>query len=315
VIPLCLIPTFLLGVTYFLLVEYVMTQRLGAEQATTFLRVGGAGLILLFVMASLACAVQISDRMVRPVRALLRVAEGAEIVRAQGPVFPAADAEMRYLFLRVHTLVQQTRSGAQAVLELEDLRREVEEVTKQFRAARGSFRPPEIPAGRPDSAAGRLAHEATRFVRRLRSDIGRIEGGLDESSSLLAELSNASSRNGAELEASAEDVEKLATVWSLEIERMRRNAPLPGSLGSCFHAFRAALQRLHGAIRARSGVEDALVQAREEVDALRRVLVTWQSTHPDTESRESRSSELALPEDQLEPHDMVVSSASRRGEA
>jgi hypothetical protein len=221
---------------------------------------------------------------------------------------------MRYLFLRVHTLVQQTRSGAQAALELEDLRREVEEMAREFRSAHGSLRPPEIPSGRPDSAAGRLAHEATRYCRRLGQDIRRIDGGLVEASGLLSEFSVAFSRSGAELESAAGDLEKLATVWSLQVERARRDAPLPGTLGSCFDAFRSVLQRMRGASRAHTGVGEALVQAREEIDNIRRMLVTWQSADPEPESQPPRFSESEPGEDPLEPH-VVVSSAPRRGEA
>jgi hypothetical protein len=285
VVPLCVVPTFLLGLTYFLLVEYALKQQPDLLPSATLLRFGGAGVVLLFTLASLACAVQLTDGVTRPLRALLRVAEGAEIGSAQSASFPGADAEMRYLFLRVHTLVQQNRSGAQAVLELDALQREVEGLARRFRQAQQSPHPPELPIARPDSPASRLAHEAERYGRHVAARLGKIESELEEIGGMIAEHEKDSLEARREAEAAVADLEKLATVWSLEMELARRELPLDGVLGSRFEAVRTLMARLRAAQRTQTRNDDAWGEAGGAIRSLRL------SLNDDPKPRDNESSD------------------------
>ncbi len=80
----------------------------------------------------------------------------------------------------------------------------------------------------------------------------------------------------AQIDKALGDIERLGTVWSLEIERARQDLPtLPGSLGSCFREFAAAIERLRDAARSNGAGAHALNGARGEVLRLRETIGEW----------------------------------------
>ena len=276
-IVLCAVPTLFLGVTYFFLVEYVLREYAIPKEIVPLLRFGGGGLVLLFTLVALAFGIQISDRISRPLQALLRIVEVDQVPSGQHGYLPKSDIELRYLFLRVHTLVQQNRSGAQTLRELEALSREVEGLCGAFRLANERMQLPGGLGGEErDGPTGKLTDELERFWTRLRKDLEQIERELREFLRILTERETAWAVSRGETEGAVREVERLGTVWSLEIELARRHSPgLPGSLGSCFQEFTTATERLRNATRSDGHVVDAVADLRGEVAKMRATVDRW----------------------------------------
>lgn len=277
VILLCVMPTLVLGVTYFFLVEYILREYAVRSQVVPLLRYGGAGLVLLFGLVALACGLQITDGISRPLRALLRIIDGDQAPVDQTGYLPGSDAELRYLFLRVHTLVQQNRSGAQTLSELEALSREVDGLCKMFRRANERMQMPgRINGEDRDGSAGRLTQELGHLWSSLRKDLEEIERELGEFGRILTEQETAWAVSLGETEGAVREIERLGTVWSLEIELARRKAPgLPGSLGSCFREFTSATERLRAVTGSDGRAVGAVADLRGEVARMRETVERW----------------------------------------
>ncbi len=143
------LPTLLLGVTYFLFVEFALRELLNLYDVPPLLRYGGAALAVLFSLVALGVGSMLADGFLRPLRALLRVAEAQD--SSPGPTAYLSDPDpyLRRLFLRVFTLVQQNRSGAQTLKDLESLRGEILTLRERIRfAATVSSLPTPRAAGR-----------------------------------------------------------------------------------------------------------------------------------------------------------------------
>jgi chromosome segregation ATPase len=273
---LCLLPTVLLGITYFFLVEYILREHAGLMQIPPLLRYGGGALILLFTFAALASAIHLSDRIRRPLRALTKIAEGTPPPPGQTTYLPDSDPELRFLFLRVQTLVQQNRSGAQSLSELESLRQEVEELSTDFRRANERLRVPTLVTDDGEASRGRLTEEIHRFWERLRADLVEVEEKLSSLVETLTREESAWASSSGEAEGALRDVERVGTVWSLEMEIARRELPhMRGSLGSNFEEFKAATERLRKASQSNGGAVAAVSGLRSDVAALRDTITKW----------------------------------------
>ncbi|MDM7916273.1 MAG: hypothetical protein QUU85_13580 [Candidatus Eisenbacteria bacterium] len=317
---LCALPVFLLGVSLILLVEFGLREGGATGAVTPWLRYGSILLVLLFTMASLACGSYLAERTVRPIRALLHVAEGFHLaVDPPSPILEP-DPDLRRLSLRIHTLVQQNRSGARAMMELEALRDEAKGVLARLREAGDRVPAPgtaPTPISGVASDLGRdLREEIDRYWQHLRDDLTgmaaraeRIAQFLDaaateaeerpaqkgqaaegqaevQSAEVQAEKApaeKASGRGNGTRPAAEEfaDLERLATVWSLEIERARRAVPdLPGSLGDCFHAFQRSFDALRGRFADKPLPRGEARVVRAETEALRAQIDRWLGSDP-----------------------------------
>lgn len=273
VLLLCVLPALLLGVTYFLLVEFAMREILRVADVPPLLRYGGAALAFLFALVALGVGSMLADGFLRPLRALLRVAEAQEASPGPTAYLSDPDPYLRRLFLRVFTLVQQNRSGAQTLKDLESLRGEVAVLRDRIRLAAAVSTIPEARAG---DVTGELAAEMERFWARLRADLTLVEGRLAELVRSLGEHETDRLKAIAQIDDALGDIERLGTVWSLEIERARRSAPaLPGALGSCFTEFAAAVERLRDATRTNGSGVDQLEDVRSEALKLRGTMGEW----------------------------------------
>lgn len=279
ILILCLLPTVLLGITYFFLVETILREQTSLHVIPPVLRYGGLVLILLFGLGALASAIHLSDRVIRPLRNLKRIAEGVQPPSPQTNFVPESDPDLRFLFLRVQTLVQQNRSGAQSLSELESLRQEVEDLGAGFRKANERLQVPTLlgeEAGRP---TGKLTDEITRFWERLRLDLVEAESKLSGLMKRLMQEESTWAASSGEAEVALRDVERFGAVWSLEIELARRDAPqLRGSLGSSFEQFSAAIERLREASRSNGDAVAAVAGLRSEVATLRSTIGKWLQT-------------------------------------
>ncbi len=274
VLLLCVLPTLLLGATYFLLVEFALREILRTVDVPPLLRYGGAALGLLFTLVALGVGSMLADGFLRPLRALLRVAEAQEASPGPTAYLSDPDPHLRRLFLRVFTLVQQNRSGAQTLKELESLRGEVSALRDRIRLAAAVSTLPEPRAA--VELTGDLVVEMERFWTRLRADLASVEGKLTHLVRSLGEHETERMKTIAQIDDALGDIERLGTVWSLEIERARRDVPaLPGALGSCFREFAAAIEKLRDATRTNGAGVHTIEDARSEVLKLRGTMGEW----------------------------------------
>jgi hypothetical protein len=272
---LCVLPTLLLGVTYFLLVEFALRELLDTYDVPPLLRYGGAALALLFSLVALGVGSMLADGFLRPLRELLRVAEVHEGGPGPTAYLSDPDPHLRRLFLRVFTLVQQNRSGAQTLKDLESLRGEVTALRERIRLAAATSSIPE-PRAVGGEAAADLLSEMERFWTRLRGDIESTEARLSQLARSLGEHETGRVKTTAQIDEALGDIERLGTVWSLELERARRySSAMPGKLGSCFEEFAAAVRRLRDAVRTNGAGVDAIEAARVEAVRLRESLGDW----------------------------------------
>lgn len=120
IVVMITLPTAILGLIYFLFVEYVGWTSGG--DSTLALRLGGAIVILLGLVLGITCGYLLSEKVIRPIRLLIRLADPLDTPPARSGFLHHLDWEIFDLYRRVNALVQQNRAGARAVQELEDLR-------------------------------------------------------------------------------------------------------------------------------------------------------------------------------------------------
>jgi hypothetical protein len=257
-----------------LLVEFVLHESVRIAEVPPLLRYGGAGVVVLFLLVSLGCGFSLADGALRQLRALQRIASGSEA--PEGPAdydLQTRDPDLRRLFLRIHTIAQQNRAGAQALVELENLQREAAEIRSELRRceAEGSLL---VPAGRsgPGHPAG-LAREISRFCSRLREEMEALEAGLIALEGRIA-ADRASGARG--IEAELDRLERSGTVWSLQVEMARRRTPqIRGELGSCFSEFSTALADLRKKTASPVAGDAPIDDVRTDVARLRRIVAQW----------------------------------------
>ncbi len=275
----CLLPTVLLAVTYFLLVEFVLRESTGDELRVGLLRWGGAGLAALAVAIALGLGWLLADGVRRPLRTLLRVADGGN--GGTGGLDPASlltagDPELRRLILRVHTLTQQNRAGAEALREHRLLQSDLALLRERVAAA-SSEEPSPSRLPEPGSADGhRLAEAIDRLVAGLRDRIESVEKRLRDLDERMAAAPPDSGLVRSRVGEALRELERIGTVWSLELEMARRHAPgMPGELGAKIHLFQNAMEAVRRAVEKNGEQPDRFKEARSDLAILREELHDW----------------------------------------
>lgn len=274
----CVLPAALLGATYFLLVEFVLKESAGQPLRIGWLRWGGLGLATLAVVLAMALGWVIADGFRRPLRTLLRVAEGGN--GGNGGLDPAimlslADADLRRLTLRIHTLAQQNRAGAEAMREHARLQEDLVRICGRIMAAAQEGRWPG-PAGEGASAEGaRVASGIDRLMERLRERVQSVEKRLEDIEARLGEKP-LDGRAPDGMGNALRNLERLGTVWSLEMEIARRRVPeMPGELGEKLQTFNAALDAVRRAAQKNGNRIEPAESARSDVALLREEIHDW----------------------------------------
>ncbi len=279
IILLSVLPVVFFGATYFLFVEFGLRESYPGYPVPPTLRLGGAAIILLFIAVALGCGLLIVDRLARPVRAILGVAERSREAFEDAVPEISSDPDARRLMLRVETLVQQRRAGARALSELEALQQEADAITGWLRRAGDERELPPLPAAAQGSVRplSPLRTELQRFTQQLRLEMRAVDAMLDRLEGALENGRAAGPPRSEGAEASLKALERLATVWSLRVERARRDVPdLPGELGSCFRDFSEALEHLRDSLRANGHGDTTLIEgARSEIAGLHKSIAGW----------------------------------------
>ncbi len=267
------LPVVLLGASYFLVIEFTFRSSAAFPAVPAALRIGGVALVVLFLFVSLGAGLYLADQLRRPLRILLRRVESAIEPVPETDLYISEDPEVRKLVTRVAGLVQRSRAGEQALRDLEALRGETEEIAAALRRGEESRRLPDGVNGR----GGALGSEVGRFIAGLRKQMREIDGNLERVAEILSRNEIVETAVATEADRSLQDLERLATVWSLQVERTRRELPdMPGELGSCFREFRSAMERLREAMRAQERDDPVLVRdARSEIEKLHKVITDW----------------------------------------
>ncbi|MFN8547372.1 MAG: hypothetical protein U0527_05220 [Candidatus Eisenbacteria bacterium] len=232
VVILAALPSCLLGLTYFLFVEYVRAS--GTMQTTFVLRVGGAVLVLLALVLGLASGYLLSERVTRPIRLLVRLAESGDIGAGRAAFLHHREWEIWELYRRVHSLVQQNKAGGRALEELESLRSGLGTLRQELnrRGQHGVLPAMLLPADGVWSEIGQsleanrrrtlaFVHELGERLRALREDLeslGQVRGfsRADANDRNPASTPSESAPRGA---ASLARLRRTGTVLALETER------------------------------------------------------------------------------------------------
>ncbi len=120
---LVLLPTLLLGVTYFLFIEYLLQGLYAPESSLRITaRLGGGVLVVLAAIVATAVGYLLVDRFLRPLRILLRVVQGGDVPDSRRIDAATRCREISELYRVVGTLVRQNQAGAKALEELDELR-------------------------------------------------------------------------------------------------------------------------------------------------------------------------------------------------
>jgi len=124
-----LLPLLLLGTVGFLLLDSAAGKHPQLDSKQTILLGFGAAFAV-SVLLAVGLAVNIGDRVTRPVLRLLRLMDAGQLrVLMSAPRFPRSDIrEIGALTERVRALVQQNLSGAEAMRDLEALSEEVSRI-------------------------------------------------------------------------------------------------------------------------------------------------------------------------------------------
>lgn len=124
-----MLPPAFLGLSYFLFVECVLETRLPSGTfLSLLLRAGGLGLVLISLVLAGACGYLVGDRLIRPVRLLLQLAESGGLPSSRALFLQSRGREIYELYRLVSVLVNQNKSGARALEELERLRAALQEL-------------------------------------------------------------------------------------------------------------------------------------------------------------------------------------------
>ena len=97
------------------------------------LRVGGVFLVLIALLVAVTCGFLVVDRVTRPVRLLLRLVESGELESGGGVFLHHREWEIFHLYRRVHALVLQNRSAADALGKLRQLEETVHDLLEDLR--------------------------------------------------------------------------------------------------------------------------------------------------------------------------------------
>jgi hypothetical protein len=274
ILLLCLLPTLFLGATYLLLVEFVLRESIRIGEVPPLLRFGGIGLVALFALVSLGCGFSLADSALRPLRSLQRIADGANSPEgAEAYDLLARDPDLRRLFTQIQMLTQQQRAGLQALAELDALHRELGDVRNLLRECAGGRGLPALPLRGSGEMDSTLVRELDRFCSELRAGMREIDEGLR---TLDARLSARVAGEPTMLDRDLERLERLGTVWALNVEMSRRPTSERGDdLGACFRDFSTVLGEVRSKTRPADGSVGSVEDARSEVARLRRIVAQW----------------------------------------
>ena len=287
------LPVLVLGTSYFLFVEYVLeSQGLGVEGVRIALRIGGAALIAISLVLAAACGFLIADRVSRPIRALLRLADSGELTSGRSVFLHNRDWEVFQLYRKVNALVQQNQAGAKALAELESQRTSIDCLRQELQrtAQHGIALPVSLAEpGRLEPILEVMEANRTRLlsfftelrerVEELRAEAEQLRGPLDRiaEETLTPESTNGHGPSSPRMESvlqmrnSLSRLRRLGTVWSLEVERAR-----PPQAGEIYQRFAREVDEMDRSIDiATQEIEAA--RRNGHSSELTRMLESWSS--------------------------------------
>jgi hypothetical protein len=300
---LILLPVVFLGAAYFLLVEYLLREVIPAGSSLWLtLRLGGAGLIVLALALAGAFGYLVVERLMRPLRLLLRVAETSEVAPGPPPWLRGRAWEVHDLYRLLSVLVSQNKAGARAMEELEQLRIALahfrEEVTRT--GQHGII--PEVHAAGPLAEIGASLQTKRAnllgFFSDLRERVAQVAGEVDRLGAAVGPSAGGEERAPGEspeveripetemppaadgerreesalrVVASVDRLRQYGTVLALETARA---AGLPGSrAGELFARFESGLDDLEKLVSAlaasNGGARDRTADLETEAASLR----------------------------------------------
>jgi len=271
---LIVLPTVFLGATYFLLVEYTLRDLLaGAVERRLALRLGGGALIFLSPVLSVGFGWLVVDRLMRPLRLLLRLPENGGLLPRGAPLLHTRIREYHDLYRLLGVLLNQQKAGTRALEELEELREALAHLREELSRTGQHGIPPLVTAVGPlrdigASLAGKRHHLLAFFadlrerVQRLREELvatGAAAGLVTDAPSVEASPALEEERAGAAASAtpagpadepapaerllpvshSVERLRQIGTVLALEAARVGGS---PGKRAS------ELLERFHGGL-------------------------------------------------------------------
>jgi len=265
VVLLVILPTAFLGAASLLFNEYVLDRAgPGTDALRLTLRLGEAGLFVLALILAAACGYLLADRVSRPIRLLLRLAEEGEITAPRAAFLERRGREVYQLYRLVSVLTNQNKAGARALEELESLRRSLaslrEVVTRT--GQHGVLQPVITKPGGPVAEIG-ASLEAKRlqllgFFGELRERVRAVRAEVeafppeDESPDRPAAVSEepAAVRNGEALEQAKASVERLRQLGTvLVLEAGRSGASEGDHVNDLLGRFRGGLDDLEAWLR------------------------------------------------------------------
>lgn len=176
-------------------------------------------LVILALLVSIGCAIQMGDRIVRPVAWMLRLMEAGQLRLLGRSPAPAADWEIGSLARRVQVLLKQNLTGARAMEELEALRSEVIAVLDA--AVVGRLDPERWPR---EMATHPQTRRLLDFFRVREESLQDAAEGLGRLQALLEEDWRSESTVVEDLAARSERAFLGLTELALELERLERLA-------------------------------------------------------------------------------------------
>jgi hypothetical protein len=178
------LPVVVLGISYYLFVEYIFQRRIDADLVPAE-RLVQAGLIALSLVLAVTCGYLILDRVTRPIRLLLRLAETGDLGSGRGIFLHHREWEIFQLYRRVSALVQQNHAGAEALAELEELRDSLTALGKELQRTgrHGISAALSPPSGAPlEEIVGNLEANRVRlldFFAQLRQRVQELRAEAD----------------------------------------------------------------------------------------------------------------------------------------
>ncbi|MCA9727014.1 MAG: hypothetical protein KC729_04970 [Candidatus Eisenbacteria bacterium] len=251
------LPVLILGVSYFLFVEYVLeSQGVGVEGVRLALRIGGLALVAIALVLAAACGFLLADRVSRPIRALLRLVESGELPAGRSLFLHHRDWEVFQLYRRVTALVQQNQTGAKALEELESQRSSIEHLRQELqRTGPHGIALPVVLAqpGRLEPILDAMETNRGRlvaFLSELRERVAELCGEIQRAQALEPPVGNGGDRpidpkvRMGEIRESLVRLRTFGTIWSLEIERSR----VDGNVGEMFDRFTQQIEAVEASI-------------------------------------------------------------------
>lgn len=288
------LPVLVLGVSYFLFVEYVLeSQGVGVEGVRIALRIGGGALIAISLVLAAACGFLLADRVSRPIRALLRLVDSGELTTGRSVFLHHRDWEVFQLYRKVNALVHQNQAGAKALAELESQRTSIDLLRQELQRTgqHGIALPVKLgEPGRLEPILDVMEANRTRIlsflgelrerVEELRAETEQLRGPLDRIA--MEKLVSPESTNGHDrpvegmesfqrMRSALVRLKRLGTVWSLEAERLRLNP-----VGEIYERFAHEVDEMDRSIETMTN-EIELAHRNGHSSELTHMLESWNS--------------------------------------